>query len=81
MFHQKSMRNILYIIPIGQVGGAEVNLLDLLKNLDRNMFLLIVFCPSDGPLPERLRRRKIMSYSISGNHFCGSIISYRFAQL
>lgn len=38
------------------IGGAEINVLNLLKYLDRTQFDPLVICPEEGPLTDRIRQ-------------------------
>lgn len=49
------MKNILYISLFGQLGGGEISLLTILKNLDRNKFFPRLICYSDGPLISKVK--------------------------
>ncbi len=46
--------NILYVNHTGEIGGAEVSLLLLLKNLDRALYEPIAVCPLRGSLAREL---------------------------
>lgn len=46
--------NILYLTPVGEIGGAEISLLGLIRKLDKEGYRPLVVCFSKGPLPERL---------------------------
>lgn len=48
------MLNILYLSHTAEIGGAEVSLLLLLKNLNKQCFHPIVVLPRSGPLQDRL---------------------------
>jgi len=47
-------RNILYLNPSSQLGGAEKSLLDLVRNLDRERYHPIVSCPAKGKFVDEL---------------------------
>ncbi|UCD71959.1 MAG: glycosyltransferase, partial [Syntrophobacterales bacterium] len=49
-------RNILYLNPSPQLGGAEKSLLDLVRNLDKERYHPIVSCPAQGKFVEELGR-------------------------
>ena len=55
---------ILYVHGVGQIGGAERELLTWLKYLDRIRFLPYVVCPKDGPLTTALKNLHILNKSI-----------------
>ncbi len=44
------MKRILYMCPSVTVGGAEVSLLDLIRNLPRDRFELSLVLPGEGPM-------------------------------
>jgi len=47
---------ILYMANSGDItGGGQISLLNLLKNMDRNKFMPLVVCPSQGTLVDTLR--------------------------
>ena len=46
--------NILYVNHTGEIGGAEVSLLLLLKNLNRALYQPVVVCPLKGSLAREL---------------------------
>ena len=48
------MLNILYLNHTVEIGGAEISLLLLLRNLDKQCFHPIVVLPCSGPLQDRL---------------------------
>jgi glycosyltransferase involved in cell wall biosynthesis len=56
---------ILYIHGIGNIGGAERDLLTMLRALDRNRWEPYVACPVGSPLSERLSHDGIPLRSIS----------------
>jgi glycosyltransferase involved in cell wall biosynthesis len=61
--------NILYLIATLDVGGAERQLVELVKRLDRNKFNPIVCCLTrGGPLEDELKETKI-KYFILGKKF------------
>ncbi len=45
---------IVYVHGIGEIGGAERELLFILSSLDRTLFHPVVVCPPDSPLAERV---------------------------
>jgi len=55
---------VLYVHGIGEIGGAETDLLALLKGLDRNRFQPFVVCPPRGPLIKEIERLDIPVYGI-----------------
>lgn len=48
--------NILYVNHTGEIGGAEVSLLLLLKNLNRALYQPVVVCPLGGSLSRELKK-------------------------
>jgi glycosyltransferase involved in cell wall biosynthesis len=53
----KNIRNILYIDATAQIGGAETNLLAILRDLNRSDFNpCAVLCPREGPLLDESRK-------------------------
>lgn len=57
MFFKSSISkiNILYISPFPHLGGGEISLLTLLKNLDRERFKSSLICYSEGPFIEKVK--------------------------
>lgn len=49
------MENILYVSPFARVGGGELSLITILKNLDRESFKAQVICYEEGHLPDKLK--------------------------
>ncbi len=49
------MKRILFIDPVGEKGGAEVVLRDIVCGLDRSRFQPLVACLKPGPFVEELR--------------------------
>ena len=58
-------KRILYIHGICQIGGAEQDLLRLLKWIDHQQFEPIVVCPPMGPLIREVEQLKIQVYPMS----------------
>jgi len=46
--------NVLFIDYVSEIGGAEISMLLLLKNLNRDLFNPIVIIPNKGPLYGRI---------------------------
>lgn len=46
---------VVYVTPVGFVGGAEVSLLELLRGIDRERFSREVVCLDPGPLVSRVQ--------------------------
>jgi len=53
------MKKILYLHAGAELYGADIVLLELLKNLDKSSFIPYVILPCDGPLVEELKRNNI----------------------
>lgn len=53
------MKKILYLHAGAELYGADIVLLELLKNLDKNKFEPYVVLPCDGPLVNKLRENNI----------------------
>ncbi len=47
---------ILHLDPTSAIGGAEISLLELLRNLNREVFDPLVALPGPGPMVERMAR-------------------------
>ncbi len=45
---------ILYVHGIGEIGGAERELLVILSSIDRTIFHPVVVCPPNGPLADKV---------------------------
>ena len=56
----KSKKNILFVETTGEVGGAEISLLNLLRYIDRYKAFVVI--PKKGPLLTRLMSMKIPVY-------------------
>lgn len=52
--------SILFIHHNCEIGGAELSLLDLIININRDLFNPVVVIPNDGPLYRRLRSKDII---------------------
>lgn len=55
---------VLETIRQGQIGGGESHLLDLVENLDKDVFEPVVLSFTDGPMVERLRNMGITTHII-----------------
>ena len=51
--------NIIYVHGIGEIGGAEKDLLMYLGRLDRQKFSPHVVCPETGPLKEEVEKLQV----------------------
>jgi glycosyltransferase involved in cell wall biosynthesis len=49
-------KNILYISPFPHIGGGEISLLTILKNLDIKRFKLSLICYAEGLFVEKARK-------------------------
>lgn len=56
---------ILYVHGIGHIGGAEMDLLAIMKSLNREQFLPSVACPPTGAFIERVREMGIPAFPVS----------------
>ena len=54
---------IAYLCPVGEVGGAEISMLDLISHIDRNDFSVTSILMNGGKLEERLKELDV-SYRI-----------------
>jgi glycosyltransferase involved in cell wall biosynthesis len=55
---------VLETIRQGQIGGGETHLLDLVENLDKNLFEPVVLSFTDGPMVDRLQQMGIATHVI-----------------
>ncbi|WP_302660102.1 glycosyltransferase family 4 protein [uncultured Clostridium sp.] len=53
------MKKILYLHAGAELYGADIVLMELLKNLDKNRFKPYVVLPCDGPLVQKLKENNI----------------------
>ncbi len=60
---------VLFVSPTGEIGGAEVALLRLLRHLDRTRFAPVVVCLSPGPLLDRLRELGVECTRVPAGRF------------
>jgi glycosyltransferase involved in cell wall biosynthesis len=58
-------RRVLYIHGIGEIGGAERDLLALLRALDRDEWEPHVACPAETPLAESLAKEGLALHALS----------------
>ena len=56
---------ILYVHGIEAIGGAERDLIALLKTLDRHKWELHVVCPGTGPFREQLHTIAVPTHALS----------------
>lgn len=63
MSQPKKIR-VLEAIRQGQIGGGESHLLDLVENLDKNIFEPVVLSFTDGPMVDRLKSQGIPTHII-----------------
>jgi glycosyltransferase involved in cell wall biosynthesis len=63
MNNSKKIR-VLETIRQGQIGGGESHLLDLVENLDKNLFDPVVLSFTDGPMVDRLKNMGIPTHII-----------------
>ena len=50
------MKRILFIDHHAELGGGEIALLEIIKNLDRNRFFPVILLGSEGPFADELRK-------------------------
>lgn len=55
MGHSNARHRVLYVDHTAELGGGEIAILNLIRNLDRQRVHPVVLLFSDGPLVERLR--------------------------
>ena len=53
------MKRILFIDHQAELGGGEIALLEVIKNLDRQKFYPLVLLGNDGPFLRTLKEEKI----------------------
>lgn len=58
------MKRILFVDPVGEKGGAEVVLRDIVCGLDRSRFQPLVTCLKPGPFVEELRAMGIPVFAL-----------------
>jgi hypothetical protein len=52
---KQKIRRVLYIDHTAEIGGGEIALLNLVRNIDSRKVAPIVLLFADGPLVERIR--------------------------
>ena len=57
-------RRILYIHGVSEIGGAERDLLQLLRLIDRQQWEPYVVCP-EGPLSREVEKLKVSVYPMN----------------
>jgi len=50
------MKNILYVSPFPHIGGGEISLLIILKNLDKKRFKVSLICYAEGLFVEKAKK-------------------------
>ena len=58
-------RRILYVHGIGAIGGAERDLIALLKTLDRHKWEPHVVCPGTGPFRDQLQALAVPTHALT----------------
>ncbi len=58
------MRRILFVDPVGEKGGAQVVLRDIVCGLDRTSYEPLVVCLKPGPFVEELRDAGITTFAL-----------------
>lgn len=46
---------ILFVDHLADLGGAEINLLNIVSNLDPQRVQPVITCPGEGPFPDKIR--------------------------
>ncbi len=70
--------NVLYMNATSMIGGAETNLLSILRNLDRSRFRpRALVCPREGPLVDESRKMGINGIAVP-YHSLWSKTPYRY---
>jgi UDP-N-acetylglucosamine:LPS N-acetylglucosamine transferase len=60
---------VLILHDSARIGGAEGSLVQLARNLDRSRFEVIVVCPKEGPLVQKLRKDSIHVIPLELSYF------------
>jgi len=68
---------VLYITPVGERGGAEVVLLNILKHHDRARYTPMVCLLKEGPLVEEIRCLGIKSVLVPTGRFRSVVDTFR----
>jgi len=58
------IKRILFVDPVGEKGGAEVVLRDIVCGLDRSRYEPVVVCLKPGPFVEELRAMGITAFAL-----------------
>ncbi|HOI45565.1 MAG TPA: hypothetical protein PLX50_08130, partial [Candidatus Aminicenantes bacterium] len=58
------MKNILFVSHSVELNGAELMLLQTLKNIDREKFRLFLAAPGKGPLLEEAGRAGVWTFAV-----------------
>lgn len=58
--------SILYVNHVSGMGGAETSLIDIVDNIDKSKYGVIVACPASGDLAEKLSQRDTEHVIIKG---------------
>lgn len=53
------MKNILFLHSSSELYGSDRSLLNIIKNLDKNIFNVFIILPSQGPLVEEIKKLKM----------------------
>jgi glycosyltransferase involved in cell wall biosynthesis len=56
--------SVLHIHRSSQIGGSELQMVNLVSNLNRERFLPIVACPINGPLTIKMRQAGVQVYDV-----------------
>ncbi|MEW6009207.1 MAG: glycosyltransferase family 4 protein [Candidatus Omnitrophota bacterium] len=57
-------KNILYISEVASIGGAEISLLELISNLDRQKFNPYFACSEEGFLLEKIKKLGVVTFVV-----------------
>lgn len=60
-------KRILFVDPVGEKGGAEVVLFDLVCGLDRTRYQPVVACLKPGPFVEELRELNVPAFALQAH--------------
>jgi glycosyltransferase involved in cell wall biosynthesis len=68
------VKNILYISAFSHIGGGEISLLLLLKNLDHQMVRPFLICYSEGPFVQKAKALGIKTVIFKRNYPFASVV-------
>lgn len=70
----QQLKKILFVHHVSVIGGASYCMLNIIKAIDRKMFIPVVLLRNDGPLVEELKKLNVEVY------FCPTLWSYPYNQ-